>query len=95
MDRASFHKLYHLVRTIGGLKSSRNISVEEKVAMFLTILSHHTKNRCVKFRFKRSGQMVSKHFHHILNCILRLHYIFLVQAKPVDEDSSDARWWKF
>ncbi|KAL8528594.1 hypothetical protein ACS0TY_006147 [Phlomoides rotata] len=30
MDRASFHKLCGLVRTFGGLKSSRNISVEEK-----------------------------------------------------------------
>ncbi|KAL8479767.1 hypothetical protein ACS0TY_026632 [Phlomoides rotata] len=30
MDRALFHKLCGLVRTFGGLKSSRNISVEEK-----------------------------------------------------------------
>ncbi|KAL8473355.1 hypothetical protein ACS0TY_030257 [Phlomoides rotata] len=30
MDRASFHKLCGLVRTFDGLKSSRNISVEEK-----------------------------------------------------------------
>ncbi|KAL8493374.1 hypothetical protein ACS0TY_024548 [Phlomoides rotata] len=52
MDRASFHKLCYLVRTVGGLKSSRNVSVVEKVAMFLTILLHHTKNRCVKFQFK-------------------------------------------
>ncbi|KAL8518369.1 hypothetical protein ACS0TY_009666 [Phlomoides rotata] len=47
MDRASFHKLCGLVRTIGGLKSSRNITVEEKVAMFLSILA---KYRCVKFQ---------------------------------------------
>ncbi|KAL8515195.1 hypothetical protein ACS0TY_014056 [Phlomoides rotata] len=52
MDRASFHKLCGLVRTIGGFKSSRNINVEEK-------------------------------------------YIFLVQAQPVDENISDARWGKF
>ncbi|KAL8512430.1 hypothetical protein ACS0TY_018779 [Phlomoides rotata] len=92
MDRAAFHKLCGLVKTIGGLKSSWNISVEEKVAMFLTILSHHTKNICVKFQFKRSGQTVSKHFHHVLNCILRLQYIFLAPAQPVDEYSSDLRW---
>ncbi|KAL8507904.1 hypothetical protein ACS0TY_018451 [Phlomoides rotata] len=95
MDRAAFHKLCGLVKTIGGLKSSRNISVEEKVAMFLTILSHHTKNRCVKFQFKRSDQTVSKHFHHVLNCILRLQYIFLAPAQPVDEYSSDLRWGNF
>ncbi|KAL8546241.1 hypothetical protein ACS0TY_006091 [Phlomoides rotata] len=81
MDRASFHKLCGMVKTIGGLKSSQNVSVEEKVAMFLTILAHHTKNSCVKFQFKRSGQTVSKHFHHVLNCILRLQYMFLAQAQ--------------
>ncbi|KAL8507228.1 hypothetical protein ACS0TY_017952 [Phlomoides rotata] len=32
MDQASFHKLSHLAQTIDGLKSSRNISVAEKVA---------------------------------------------------------------
>ncbi|KAL8502018.1 hypothetical protein ACS0TY_021228 [Phlomoides rotata] len=95
MDRSSFHKLCGLVKTIGGLKSSRNISVEEKVAMFLSILAHHTKNRCVKFRFKRSGQTVSKHFHHVLNYILRLQYLFLVTPQPVDETISDTRWGKF
>ncbi|KAL8528631.1 hypothetical protein ACS0TY_006174 [Phlomoides rotata] len=91
MDRASFHKLCGMVKTIGGLKSSQNVSVEEKVAMFLTILAHHTKNSCVKFQFKRSGQTVSKYFHHVLNCILRLQYMFLAQAQLVDEYNSDAR----
>ncbi|KAL8556984.1 hypothetical protein ACS0TY_004453 [Phlomoides rotata] len=95
MDRSSFHKLCGLVKTIGGLKSSRNISVEEKMAMFFSILAHHTKNRCVKFCFKRSGQTVSKHFHHVLNCILRLQYLFLVTPQPVDETISDTRWGKF
>ncbi|KAL8536645.1 hypothetical protein ACS0TY_012006 [Phlomoides rotata] len=95
MDRSSFQKICYLVRTFGGLKSSWNVSVEEKAAMFLSILSHHTKNRCVKFQFKRSGQTVSKHFHHVLNCILRMHSIFLVQAQPIAEDSSDSRWGPF
>ncbi|KAL8538782.1 hypothetical protein ACS0TY_000698 [Phlomoides rotata] len=95
MDRALFQKLCRLVRTFGGLKSSRNISVEEKVAMFLSILAHYTKNRCVKFRFKRSGQTVSKHFNHVLNCVLSLQDMFLVPALSVDENTSDPRWAKF
>ncbi|KAL8509435.1 hypothetical protein ACS0TY_016588 [Phlomoides rotata] len=95
MDRASFHKLCGLVRTFGGLKSSRNISVEEKMAMFFSILAHHTKNRCVKYHFNRSGQTVSKHFNQVLNCILSLQDIFLVQAQSVDETCSDARCEKF
>ncbi|KAL8524417.1 hypothetical protein ACS0TY_014126 [Phlomoides rotata] len=63
MDQVAFTRLCHLLKRVGGLKSSRNISIAEKVAMFLSILAHHTKNRCVKLQFKRSGQTVSKHFH--------------------------------
>ncbi|KAL8515262.1 hypothetical protein ACS0TY_014101 [Phlomoides rotata] len=67
MDRATFHKLCFILRSVCGLKSSRRVCVSKKVAMFLSILSHHTKNRCVKFAFKRSGETVSKHFHSLTN----------------------------
>ncbi|KAL8486572.1 hypothetical protein ACS0TY_023306 [Phlomoides rotata] len=63
MDRSTFHRLCYLLQHVGGLKPSKNITVAEKLAMFLSILAHHTKNRCVKFQFKRSGQTVSAHFH--------------------------------
>ncbi|KAL8535962.1 hypothetical protein ACS0TY_011564 [Phlomoides rotata] len=56
MDRVTFHKLCDLLQYTGGLCFSRNVTVPEKVAMFLSILVHHNKNRCVKFQFKRSGQ---------------------------------------
>ncbi|KAL0315422.1 UNVERIFIED_CONTAM: hypothetical protein Sradi_5420400 [Sesamum radiatum] len=41
--------------------------------MFLSILAHHKKNRTVKYDFIRSGRTVSKHFHRVLNAVLRLH----------------------
>ncbi|KAL8528652.1 hypothetical protein ACS0TY_006193 [Phlomoides rotata] len=63
--------------------------------MFFSILAHHNKNRCVKFQFKRSSQIVSKHFHAVLNCVLRLHDLFLVKPQPIPEDSTDQRWGKF
>ncbi|KAL8520915.1 hypothetical protein ACS0TY_011460 [Phlomoides rotata] len=72
-----------------------NVTVPEKVAMFLSILAHHNKNRCVKFQFKRSGQIILKHFHAVLNCVLRLHDLFLVKPQPIPEDSTDLRWGKF
>ncbi|KAL8483714.1 hypothetical protein ACS0TY_026409 [Phlomoides rotata] len=34
---------------IGGLVDGKHVSVEEQVAMFLSILAHHKKNRVVKF----------------------------------------------
>ncbi|KAL8490583.1 hypothetical protein ACS0TY_022554 [Phlomoides rotata] len=85
MDRAAFHKLCFILR----------VSVPEKVAMFLSILAHHTKNRCVKFAFKPSGQTVSKHFHAVLNSVLRLHAIFLVKPQPITEDETNPRWQSF
>ncbi|KAL8524456.1 hypothetical protein ACS0TY_014152 [Phlomoides rotata] len=95
MDRATFHKLCHLLQLVGGLSSSRNVRAAEKVAMFLSILAHHTKNRCVKFQFKRSGQTVLKHFHAVLRCVLRLHNVFLVTPQPIPDDCTDERWGKF
>ncbi|KAL8481366.1 hypothetical protein ACS0TY_027759 [Phlomoides rotata] len=95
MDRATFHKLCDMLQSFGGLKSSRRVTVIEKVAMFLSVLAHHTKNRCVKFQFKRSGQTVSKHFHAVLHCVLRMHSLLLVKPQAVTEDSIDVRWQKF
>ncbi|KAL8460816.1 hypothetical protein ACS0TY_032355 [Phlomoides rotata] len=95
MDRSTFHKLCHLLQFTGGLSSSRNITVAEKVAMFFSVLAHHTKNRCVKFHFRRSGQTVSKHFHAVLDCVLGLHNTFLVTPQPIPDDSTDHRWGKF
>ncbi|KAL8496916.1 hypothetical protein ACS0TY_020556 [Phlomoides rotata] len=95
MDRATFHKLCFILQSVCGLKCSRRVSVPEKVAMFLSILAHHTKNRCVKFAFKRSGQTVSKNFHAVLNSALRLHAMFLVKPQPIVEDDTDPRWQQF
>ncbi|KAL8524693.1 hypothetical protein ACS0TY_014336 [Phlomoides rotata] len=95
MDRATFHKLCFILQSVCGLKSSRRVCVSKKVAMFLSILSHHTKNRCVKFAFKRSGETVSKHFHSVLNSVLRLHVMFLVRPQPITEDNTDPRWQQF
>ncbi|MFQ6653826.1 hypothetical protein Gotur_025045 [Gossypium turneri] len=33
-----------MLQTLGGLKSSRNMLVDEQVAMFLHIISHDLKN---------------------------------------------------
>ncbi|MFQ6640394.1 hypothetical protein Gotur_016726 [Gossypium turneri] len=55
-----------------GLKSSRNMLVDEQVAMFLHIISHHLKNRVIKHHFSRSGKTVSRLFHNVLNAVIPL-----------------------
>ncbi|KAL8461024.1 hypothetical protein ACS0TY_032489 [Phlomoides rotata] len=95
MDRVAFDRLCSLLHTLGGLPNSKYVSVQEKVAMFFTVLSHHTKNRSIKFQFKRSGHTVSKYFHHVLQSVMKLHQLFLVQPEPVPEDCPDPRWQDF
>ncbi|KAL8524499.1 hypothetical protein ACS0TY_014188 [Phlomoides rotata] len=90
MDRATFQKLCFILQSVCGLKSSSRVGVPEKVAMFLSILAHHTKNRCVKFAFKQSGQTVSKHFHAVLNSVLRLHAMFLADDSYNDNEFVDS-----
>ncbi|KAL8501368.1 hypothetical protein ACS0TY_020783 [Phlomoides rotata] len=95
MDRVTFSRFCNLLQTSGGLTNSKHVTVKEKVAIFLCILAHHTKNRFVRYKFKRPGQTISKHFHFVLQCVLKLHSLFLVQPQPVPEDSTDPRWGKF
>ncbi|KAL8491812.1 hypothetical protein ACS0TY_023425 [Phlomoides rotata] len=95
MDRAAFGGLCDLLQTIGGLRNSKYVSVQEKVAMFFSILAHHTKNRSVKYQFKRSGHSVSKYFHSVLQCVCKLHSLFLVEPEPIPDDSTDPRWQDF
>ena len=48
MDRHSFHRLCDMLKTTGRLSATRNMNVEEMVAMFLHIVAHDVKNRVIK-----------------------------------------------
>ncbi|BFG37808.1 hypothetical protein CerSpe_240820 [Prunus speciosa] len=92
MDRQSFHKLCQILVTKGELRSTRNMSIEEMVAIFLNILAHHHKNRVIKFNFTRSGRTISKYFHECLNAMIRCQKDFWKSPEPVPENSTDYRW---
>lgn len=47
MDRRTFHILCDMLRDVGGIEDTRNMSLEVSVASFLYILSHHLKNRTI------------------------------------------------
>ncbi|XP_057793845.1 uncharacterized protein LOC131010366 [Salvia miltiorrhiza] len=92
MDRNTFGRLCNLFRQLGSLEDGRYVSVEEQVAMFLSILAHHKKNRVVWFDFWRSGQKISYYVHTVSKAILKLHVILLVKPDPVPEECDDPRW---
>ncbi|KAG5524475.1 hypothetical protein RHGRI_031216 [Rhododendron griersonianum] len=72
VNRHTFMTLCHLLIE-NGLEPSRNVTVVEKVAIFLWILSHHTKNKRTILQFWRSGETISRHFNSVLIAVLRLH----------------------
>ncbi|KAI3448517.1 hypothetical protein Pfo_005182 [Paulownia fortunei] len=91
MNRNAFDRLCHLVDHVGGLVSNRNTNVIAQLTMFLLVHAHHKKNHIVGHDYIRSGRTVSKHFHGVLNAILKLHTILLMQLMPVDEDCTNER----
>ncbi|MFQ6652966.1 hypothetical protein Gotur_024600 [Gossypium turneri] len=75
-----------------GLKSSRNMLVDEQVAMFLHIISYHLKNRVIKHHFNRSEETVSRSFHKDLNAVISLQDVLFKKAEPITANSTDPRW---
>ncbi|KAL8534643.1 hypothetical protein ACS0TY_010613 [Phlomoides rotata] len=92
MDRNSFAHLCFMMREVGGLVDHMYVNVEEQVSMFLSLLTHHKKNRVIKFDYLRSGQTVSHYIHIIFKAILKMHTIFLVTHAPVPANSTNPRW---
>ena len=83
MDRNAFGRLCILLRDVGGLRNGRYVKLEEKVAIFFSILAHHKKVRITGFDFKRSGETISHYVHLVLRAVLRLYDILLPQTEPV------------
>ncbi|GAV86081.1 LOW QUALITY PROTEIN: DDE_4 domain-containing protein [Cephalotus follicularis] len=48
------------------LHDSRHVSIEEKRAMFLTIIGHNERYVVIKRRFQHSSQTMHKYFHEVL-----------------------------
>ena len=92
MYRGTFDKLCHMLDTIGGLKPTKHMLVDEQVAMFLHILGHHVKNRVIQLGFGRSGETISRYFKLVLNATIRLQSLLLKKPEAIREDSNDHRW---
>lgn len=91
VNRQTFLRLWCLLRGVG-LGDSRNVCLEERVAIFLWVLGHHTKQRRTKFAFWRSIETVSRHFNEVLLAVLRLYDMLLVRPEPVPPNYEDSRW---
>ncbi|XP_021732162.1 protein ANTAGONIST OF LIKE HETEROCHROMATIN PROTEIN 1-like [Chenopodium quinoa] len=92
MNRHTFGVLCEMISDIGGLRGTRNMSLQEIVAMFLYTSSHHKKNRSRGHYFYRSGESVSRQFNLCLLVVLKLHHHLLKKPTPITEDCEDSRW---
>ncbi|KAG8382410.1 hypothetical protein BUALT_Bualt05G0074400 [Buddleja alternifolia] len=92
MSRNALGRLCYKLENVGGLENTKNVTVSEQVAIFLTVLAHHKKNCIVKHDFKRSGYTISKHFNSVLSALLKLYNLFLVKPTPIEDDTTNERW---
>ncbi|KAL8471310.1 hypothetical protein ACS0TY_028821 [Phlomoides rotata] len=95
LNREAFNRLCYLLRHMGGLVDGRYVTVGEQVALFLSVLSHHSKVRVVRFHFKRSGQTIHTYFHNVLRAVLKLHEVLLAKSSPVTDESTYPSWKHF
>ena len=72
MNRINFLNLCQLLKNEYGVSSSKNIRVEEKVAIFLYIVGQSQSSRAAQERFQRSGETIHNHFHEILNALVNM-----------------------
>ena len=77
MTKPTFLKLKEFCEEHTALRNGRlpgkGVSIEEKLAMFLYIVSNGVSNRATQEHFQRSGHTVSRCFHQVLDALLILH----------------------
>ncbi|XLS79041.1 hypothetical protein HN51_063266, partial [Arachis hypogaea] len=64
------------------VRTSRNMSMEVMVAMFLHIIARIVKIKVIKRQFVRSEEIINRRFNDVLLAILRCYNLFLKKPQP-------------
>jgi hypothetical protein len=83
MEKEIFLQLVEVLRDNNLLVNSREVSVEEQLAMFLFWLSTNASNRTVQERFQHSGETVSRYLNSVREAIISLSPRF-IQLPSID-----------
>ena len=75
--------------SIGGLKPTKHMLVDEQVAMFLHLLAHHVKNKVIQFEFGIFGETISRYFNFVLNAMMRLEGELFKTSEPIPSNLID------
>ncbi|KAL8517128.1 hypothetical protein ACS0TY_015374 [Phlomoides rotata] len=86
---------FDLLRNEGGLVTSKNVTIQEIVALFLYILGHDQKNSTTTATFVRSGETINRQFHTVLRAVLRIEKLFLKQQCDQNYNQRDVERWSW
>ncbi|KAH6827596.1 hypothetical protein C2S53_015281 [Perilla frutescens var. hirtella] len=92
MNRQTFVRLCSRLEATGIICSTKNMLVDEQVAMTVHILAHHQKQRTINNNFERSGETISRHFRRVINSIISIQGELLKKPEPVPDSCTDERW---
>ncbi|KAG5024367.1 hypothetical protein JHK86_020281 [Glycine max] len=71
VSKKAFFKLCRILQEKGQLVKTKNVPIDEAVAMFLHILAHNLKYRVVHFSYCRSMETISRQFKNVLRAIMK------------------------
>lgn len=63
------------------------MDIEESVGIFLMTLAHGCSNRFVQEAFNHSGETIHRHFHKVLDAVLRMSVDIIKPASNYNEDT--------
>jgi len=92
LTKRSFSDLSAILREKSGLQDTLNVSVEEKLAIFLLIVGHNTKMRLIRSTYGWSLEPISRHFNEVLRGILFLSHEFIKLPNPETTLPEDPKW---
>ena len=101
MSLGAFCTLCEKLQTVYGLQSTLNVSIEESVAMFLTICGHNEVQRNVGLRFGRTQETVKQNFFEVLRAteLLACDYIKTPTTQELrrvpERLLMDERYWPY
>ena len=94
MRRAPFFQLCDLFRARGLLKDSIHYNIEEHLAMFLHVVGHNQRFRCIRVPFLRSVETLSRYFQEVLYAVGELRAELIVSASTsVPTRIQNSRRW--
>ena len=89
-----FSSLCKVLHEKGGLVQTKQVTIEEAIAMFLHILAHNSKYRVIRFTYYRSKKTISRQFNSVLRAIRKISKDYL-KYHPCLLSSFDKDKWKW